>query len=196
MNARGRLDGRLGAAIIALAAMCIAAPGIAAGGTASVPGGAEATQEVAVKAAFLYNFAKFTEWPALASGAPIAICVAGDDGVAAVLVEIVRGQNISGHALEVRVSQDSTTWRVCHLLFIADAEIRRSAIGLGGVAALPVLTVSDGKGFSQEGGIIELYVEGGRMRFAINLDAVERSGLRLSSRLLGLAKVVRSGHVQ
>ena len=64
------------------------------------------------------------------------------------------------------------------------------------IKTLPVLTVSDGKGFSQAGGIIELYVEGGRMRFAINVDAAERSGLRLSSRLLGLAKVVRDGHVQ
>ena len=61
---------------------------------------------------------------------------------------------------------------------------------------LPVLTVSDGKGFSLAGGIIELYVEGGRMRFAINLDAADRSGLRLSSRLLGLAKIVRNGHVR
>ena len=74
--------------------------------------------------------------------------------------------------------------------------LRRSAGGLDAIRTLPVLTVSDGKGFSQAGGIIELYVEGGRMRFAINVDAAERSGLRLSSRLLGLAKVIRDGHVQ
>ncbi len=72
----------------------------------------------------------------------------------------------------------------------------RSAGGLAEIKTLPVLTVSDGKGFSLAGGIIELYVEGGRMRFAINVDAAERSGLRLSSRLLGLAKIVRNGHVQ
>ena len=58
---------------------------------------------------------------------------------------------------------------------------------------LPVLTVGDGKGFSHAGGIIELFVEGGKMRFAINMDAAERAGLHLSSRLLGLAKVVRDG---
>ena len=67
---------------------------------------------------------------------------------------------------------------------------------MSGIRTLPVLTVSDGKGFAQAGGIIELYVEGGRMRFAINVDATARSGLRLSSRLLGLAKVIRDGHVQ
>jgi hypothetical protein len=62
------------------------------------------------------------------------------------------------------------------------------------IKTLPVLTVSDGKDFSQAGGIIELFVESGRMRFAINMDAAEGSGLRLSSRLLGLAKVTRNGH--
>jgi hypothetical protein len=67
---------------------------------------------------------------------------------------------------------------------------------LGGLRTLPVLTVSDGKGFSHASGIIELYVEAGRMRFAINVDAVERSGLRISSRLLGLAKVIRNDHAQ
>jgi hypothetical protein len=151
---------------------------------------------VAVKAAFIYNFAKFAEWPALPSGAPLIVCVVGDDGVAAALVETVRGQNIDGHALDVWRRQDSATWRVCHVLFIADAETRRFAGGLGGIKTLPVLTVSDGKGFSLAGGIIELYVEGGRTRFAINIDAAERSALRLSSRLLGLAKVIRNDHVQ
>lgn len=182
--------GWLGVASIALAATLIAAPGIAA------DNGTDATPDVAVKAAFLYNFAKFTEWPALPAGAPIVVCIAGDDGIAAALVETVRGQNISGHTLEVRRSQDNAAWRVCHLLFIADAETRRAAGGLGAIKTLPVLTVSDGKGFSQASGIIELFVEGGKMRFAINVDAAEGSGLHLSSRLLGLAKVIRNGHVQ
>jgi len=182
--------GWLCVASLALAATLIAAPGIAA------DHGTDTASDVAVKAAFLYNFAKFAEWPALPSGTPIVVCVVGDDGIAAALVETVRGQNISGHTIEVRRSQDSATWRACHLLFIADAETRRSAGGLGEVRTLPVLTVSDGKGFSQSGGIIELYLEGGRMRFAINVDAAERSGLRLSSRLLGLAKVIRNDHVQ
>jgi uncharacterized protein DUF4154 len=181
-------------ASLAMAATLIAAPGIAAG--AGAAGGADVGSDVAVKAAFLYNFAKFTEWPALPSGAPIVVCILGDDRIAAALVETVRGQNISGHALEVWRPQDASKWPSCHLLFVPDAETRRSAGNLDGIKMLPVLSVSDGKGFSQSGGIIELYVEGGRMRFTINLDAAERSGLRLSSRLLGLAKVTRNGHVQ
>ena len=181
---RGR-GGRLATASVALVATLIAASGIAEA--------ADVAPDVAVKAALLYNFAKFAEWPGLPSGAAIAFCVVGDEGIAAALVETVRGQNINGHMLEVSRPQDSATWHACHLLFIAEPETRQSTPGLEAIRTLPVLTVSDGKDFSQAVGIIELYVEGGRMRFAINLDAADRSGLRLSSRLLGLAKIIRNG---
>jgi hypothetical protein len=150
--------------------------------------------EVAVKAALIYNFAKFAEWPGLPSGSPIVVCVVGSDGVAEALVETVRGRQISGHALEVRQPHESATWPVCQVLFIADAESRRVDRELAAIEKLAILTVSDGRGFSQARGIIELYVENERMRFAINVDAAARSGLHLSSRLLTLARVVRDGH--
>jgi hypothetical protein len=175
--------------VVAVAIVVSGATPFASAQTATAP-------DADVKAAFLFNFAKFTEWPALASDAPITACIVGDEGVAAALAQTVRGRNISGHALEVSRPQDSTTWRTCHLLFLADDAVRRAAAELRGITALPVLTVSDGKGFSHAGGIIELYVESERMRFSINVDAVKRSGLRLSSRLLGLAKIVRNVHVQ
>ena len=151
---------------------------------------------VAVKAAFLFNFAKFAEWPALPSGGPITLCVVGNEAVGVALAETVRGQNIGGHPLDVLRPSDTAVWRTCHLLFIADADARRSSAGLTAIKSVPVLTVSDGKAFAQTGGIIELYVDSGRMRFAINVDAAARSGLRLSSRLLGLANVVRDGRIQ
>ena len=182
---------RIVVASIALAATLAAVPAIAGGGA---PAGSDVAADVAVKAAFLYNFAKFTEWPALPPGGPLVLCVVGGDAIAAALVETVKGQNISGHSLEVWRAQESPSWRSCHLLFIAETETRKAAAGLAGIKMLPVLTVSDGKDFSQGGGIIELFVESGRMRFAINIDAAEGSGLRLSSRLLGLAKVTRNGH--
>ena len=175
---------QLAAASIALVATLIASSGISAA--------ADVTPDVAVKAALLYNFAKFAEWPALPVDAPIDFCIVGDDGIAAALLGTVRGQNINNHPLDVSRPQDSGMWRGCQLLFIAEPEIRRSIAGLEAIKTMPVLTVSDGKGFSQTGGIVELYVEGGRMRFAINVDATERSSLRLSSRLLGLAKIVRN----
>jgi uncharacterized protein DUF4154 len=149
--------------------------------------------EVVVKAAFLFNFAKFAEWPALQPGTPLMLCVLGDDGVGNALVETVRGQQINGHALEVLRPRRGDSWRPCHLLFIAGSEVWRVATELERVRALPILTVSDGRDFSKSGGLIEFFVENGKMRFAINVDTAERSGLRLSSRLLGLAKAVRDG---
>ena len=164
--------------------------------TAGVAAQAPTASDVAVKAAFLYNFVKFAEWPAQAASAPLIVCVVGDDAIAAALSETLRGKNLGGHAFQISRPQDATVWRTCSLLFVSDTETGRSATGLSGIRMLPVLTVSDSKGFSEGGGIIELYIENGRMRFAINVDATERSGLRLSSRLLGLAKVVRDGHVE
>jgi hypothetical protein len=175
---------------LTLAATLLTATGLVAGDAADV------VPDVVVKAALLYNFAKFTEWPALASGAVIVFCVVADEGIANALVETVSGQNIGGHKLQVSQPENRASWRSCNLLFITDAEARRSGDGLSGIKTLPVLTVGDGKGFCESDGIIELYVDSGRMRFAINVDAAERSGLRLSSRLLGLAKVTRKAHVQ
>jgi hypothetical protein len=177
--------------------LCAAATALAVGAVPSeAAAGGDAVAASALKAAFLYNFAKFAEWSQPTSRAPVVLCVVGDDAIVAALVETVRGQNINGHTLEVSRPQESNTWRSCHVLYLADAEIRRSAGGLSGIRTLPVLTVSDGKGFAEAGGIIELYLEDGRMRFAINLDAAERSGVHLSSRLLALAKVIRNTHVQ
>jgi hypothetical protein len=174
--------------VFALVATLLAAPAVRARDVHSVP------QDAALKAAFIFNFAKFTEWPVLPPATPIAVCITGDDAVAAALVDTVRGQNINGHPLEVRRPQGSGSWRACHLLFVADADRGRATSDLAGIKTLPVLTVSDIKGFAQSGGIIELYVEDGRMRFAINVTALERSGLRLRSRLIGLARTVRGVH--
>jgi hypothetical protein len=171
---------------LTLVAALIAAPEIADAG------GIDAAPDVSVKAAFLYNFVKFVEWPALSPGAPIVACFIGNNGVGVVFADIVRGKNIGGHALEATQPQTSAAWHSCNVLFIPDAETALSTAGLDAIKTMPVLTVSDGNGFAQAGGIIELYVEGGRMRFAINVDAAERSGLHISSRLLGLARVVRN----
>ena len=185
MLSRHLRSAQLVVAGIALVATLTAAAEIAAGI------GADAARDVDVKAALLYNFARFATWPALSSDAPIIVCVVGDDRIADALIATVGKQRINDHALSVLRPRDGAAWRSCHLLFIADAEVRRPGRGVGGIRKLPVLTVSDGKGFAQTGGIIELFVEAGRMRFAINIDAAGQAGLVLSSRLLGLAKIIR-----
>ncbi len=157
---------------------------------------ADTASDVEVKAALLYRFAKFVQWPALQNGAPILVCIVGSRAIADAVTVTVRGQNIDGHLIGLSPADDSATWPGCNLLFVADSEIGRASAGLANIRALPVLTVSDSSGFASTSGIIELYVEGGRMRFAINAEAAEHSGLHLSSRLLGLARIVRSQHDQ
>ncbi len=175
--------------VAALAVTLVAAPATAGGGGA--PQGPTIAE---VKAALLYNFAKFTEWPALPSAGLIVLCVAGDEPVADALATIVGGHDINGHKLEVWRPRDTGTWRLCHVLFIAGRDVESSASVLIALKLLPVLTVSDGTAFSERYGIIELYLANGKFGFAINIDAAERSRLRLSSHLLGLARVVRDSH--
>jgi YfiR/HmsC-like len=152
-----------------------------------------AALDVAVKAAMLYHFAQFTEWSPLPASTSIVFCVAGADAIAASLVETIRGLKIGDHELDVRRTQDGATWPVCQLIFIAETETRRFSEGTNGIRTLPILTVSDSKGFSRAGGMIELFITDGRLRFAINVDATKRAKLQLSSRLLSLAKIVRDG---
>jgi hypothetical protein len=185
MSARRGRGGGCGVAAIAFAATLHATFAMAAGY------GRETARDVDVKVAFIYSFAKFVEWPLLASDAPIVFCIVGSEQIATALAETVRGRHVGGHALDVEKPRDSAGWRRCSVLFIADAEIGQFAGRSRGVANLPILTVSDGRNFARSGGIIELYIEKDRIRFMINVDAVELSGLRLSSRLLGLAKIVR-----
>lgn len=190
MNAGSRARRRwIGASVILAAATVPGHDRLAAAGTT------QAGSQVSVTAALLYNFAKFTEWPALSPGAPIAMCVVADAVMADAVATTVSGEQINGHPLGVSQPQDRAAWERCQLLFISDAEIRRSAKVLGRIRAHPVLTVSDAPAFANDGGIIELYVDSGKMRFAINVNAADRAGVRISSRLLGLAKVVRDNHV-
>ena len=169
--------------VVALIVTMVAMPGIARAET-------DPASDIAMKAAFLYNFAKFTDWPSLAPAASLTLCVVG------ALVQTVRSQRITGHPLEVKAISSDAPIRSCDVVFISPSEMRRGAAVLDNLQAQPILTVSEAKGFARSSGIIELFVEDGRMRFAINTDAADRAGLRLSSRLLGLARIVRDDHVQ
>lgn len=152
--------------------------------------------DTAITAAFLFNFAKFTEWRSLQPAAPLTLCVVGDGRIASALVETVRGQRISERPIEVKGMGRDGPVQSCHLLFISNAETRSARPVLDTLKSLPILTVSDGRGFAKADGIIELFIESERMRFAINPGAAERAGLHLSSRLLGLARIERNDHVE
>ena len=154
---------------------------------------AQSATAPALKAAFLYNFAKFTEWPpdVLPPGAPIQLCVAGEPNVTSALEEATKGREVEGHRIEVRNRDAKGPFNSCHVLYLEALDGKRAAELLERLKGTPVLSVSDFERFAQIGGGTQFFVEDGRMRFAVNLEATQRSKLRLSSKLLSLAKIVK-----
>ena len=147
-----------------------------------------------LKAAFLYNFAKFTEWAAdaLAPGEPLVLCVINDRAVGEMLADLTKGRRIDGHALVVSTMKpDSAALTPCRLLFASGLDAARSATLLESVAGKPVLTVSDLDKFAERGGVAQLVVDKGTMGFSVNLDAMRRARILLSSKLLSLARIVK-----
>jgi hypothetical protein len=166
---------------------------LALGVTDPVAAPAETASEPAIKAAYLYHFAKFAEWPAAAlpPGAPIVMCVTDDTRVAKALEDATTGRDAGGHALVVRKVELDGPVRTCHVLYANGLDNRRAGELIETLRGAPVLSVSDFDTFAQLGGIAHLFVEQGRMRFAVNVDATTRNKLRLSSRLLSLAVIVK-----
>jgi hypothetical protein len=143
-------------------------------------------------AAFLFNFVKFTTWPAdaLRDGDSIVVCVNGDPAVAESLGQLTRSQKVDGHGLMVRRTNLEPLIG-CHLVYGATLDKARAQQFIKTAAGLPILTVSDFPDFAQFGGVAHLFIDSGRMRFAVNPGAADRARLRISSKLLSLAKVVR-----
>jgi hypothetical protein len=151
-----------------------------------------APTEYQVKAAFILNFAKFVEWPPQAfpdSSAPLVIGVLGDDPFGPHLVNTVRGKMLNGRAIVVRECGGKLEIaRGCHVLFVSSSENHRLAELFGGLAGAPVLTVGETGEFTQTGGAISFFLEGNKIRFEIAEQSARRAGLRIDSKLLGLAK--------
>lgn len=148
--------------------------------------------EYAVKAAYLYHFAKFVEWPpgVLAEAdAPLRICIAGDNPFGDALA-MITGKTAQGHPVEVRAMPAATGLDPCHIVFISRLEQGRFKTVLDKLGRLPILTVSDIGGFAQAGGMIGLVEVEQRIRFDINLTTARQANLKLSSQLLKLATIV------
>lgn len=165
---------------------------------APTPAGAQGATSTApaLKAAFLYNFARFTEWPqdALAGGQRLSLCVVGDHAAADALEQIIKGRVVEGHTLTVEIIKPDGPVRSCHLLYVSALDSKQSAQLLDTVKGAPVFTVSDAGRFAESGGIAQLISENNRMRFAINVTAADRARLRLSSKLLTLATIIKDAH--
>lgn len=146
--------------------------------------------EYQVKAGYLFNFLRFTEWPPshIAPGQSYRVGIVEDAAVARIVSEKLAGKEIDGHPVEVVLLPDADSAGGCHLVFIPrTAEQDGHAHTHHGV-----LTVGDAEGFALQGGIVGFVARGYNIRFQVNLDAASKAGLRLSSRLAALAEVVRT----
>lgn len=148
--------------------------------------------EYQVKAAFLYNFAKFVEWPqeAIAGGQPFVIGILGQDPFGNELDEAVAGKTVREKKITVKRFSKIEEAIHCHLLFISNSEDQNLAQILRRLEGAPVLTVSDMGQFAEKGGVIQLVTDQNKIHFAINMAAAERVGLKPSSQLLKLSRII------
>ncbi len=154
---------------------------------------AEGPQEYQVKAAMVFNMAKYIEWPADAfasSSAPLAVCSMGRGPFAAAL-ERYQGKTVLGHPLALRRLSVGDEPADCHLLVVGGIERRYLAGVLDQARRRTVLTVSDLPDFARSGGMIGLVEQEGRVRFEINVKAAQHSRFKISSQLLKLAKIIK-----
>ncbi len=144
-----------------------------------------AAGEYELKAAFLFNIAKFVEWPSAAfadASAPIVVGVAGEDPFGARLDQVLNGQTVNGRPFRVERFRGMAEVRGCHIIFLNGVK--------AGVSRVEALTVGDSKDFCARGGMVGLQIQDGRLVLEVNLVVVSRSGLKISAQLLKLAKIV------
>jgi hypothetical protein len=167
--------------------MALAFPEMAKGQTSAVG-------EYPVKAAFLFNFTKYVDWPATAftnTAAPIIIGILGDDPFGRKLDDIISSELVKSRPLTVRRLTRMEEANSCHLLFISRSEKDRIADILAGLRGAPVVAVSEIEGFCRKGGVFNFVLTNQNIRFEINPAAAERAGLKISSKLLNLPKAIK-----
>lgn len=169
--------------------------------TMSGPAGsdAQALDEYQVKAAFVYNFAKFIEWPqgSLRSpDHPFTVCVLQHNPFGQALESTIRGKSIQGRPLAFRQITDVHQCAECQILFISSLEARRFRSLPEPLKQSGILTVGEAPGFASNGGVINFKIEDGHVRFEINIEAAERARLHISSKLLSLAQIVRPEKIE
>lgn len=145
-----------------------------------------------IKAAFLYNFVKFVQWPASSfsgADAPVTICLLGQDPFGTTLDDLIENEKVQGRPLAVRRLGRADAPAGCHVLFVAPAERTRFEAILRTVDTRRVLTVSDAMDFLAAGGHISFFMESNRVRFAVNAPAARDAEFQINSRLMRLARI-------
>jgi len=161
--------------------------------TGTVRAAQDSPSEYQLKAAFVYNFAKFVDWPPkVYSGpqSPFSICILGTDPFGSVIDDTLRGKTVADHPVVVRRDKDATAARHCQIVFVSASERHRLPDVFASLKGGNALIVGDVDGFAAAGGAIELTLQDSRVRFAINPGAADGAGLKISSQLLALATIV------
>ncbi len=156
---------------------------------------AEEPSEYRVKASFIYNFLQFVDWPqrpGSLSQRPMLICMIGDDPFGDSLDQIVEGKVVHGRVLRVYRVRKAADARTCEVAFVSSSEKDRLRAILEELRGWSVLTVGDTRGFAEMGGVINFFLRNRHVHFEINVGAAKTAGLRISSKLLSLAKIVSS----
>lgn len=144
------------------------------------------------KANMLWNIAKFVEWPGIHTDteAPLVFTILGEDELAVELAGVLSSKTVNGHPVFVRFARRPQDAKGSQILYVAESELAHMTDVLAVVDTSAVLTVSDAPGFAAHGGMVGFSAEGDRVRFEVNLGQAERTGLKLSAKLLALARLV------
>jgi hypothetical protein len=153
----------------------------------------EQAAEYNLKAVFLFNFTKFVEWPADAfpdEKSPLELCILGENLIGPSLDAVVANETWNGRPIAVRRLARGADPQGCHMLFLDRAEREHQAEILAGLRGSNVLSIGETDRFLKDGGLIRFFLEVKRVRFEVNLPAVEKTPIKISSKLLRLAKLM------
>jgi uncharacterized protein DUF4154 len=166
----------------------------------AIPIGAQVNPSVEyqAKAAFLYNFVKFVEWPPDAfqnEKSPITLCVFRYDPFGSALDEVIAGQTLNNRRVVVQRINKLPDLKACQLVFVSDREDKHLPEILDSLEGASALVVGEGEDFAEHSGGIQFFLENKQLRFVVNVDAIQRARLKVSSKLLALARIVHDkGH--
>jgi len=148
--------------------------------------------ESQVKAALVFNIAKFVDWPAASfaqDSSPLVICTLGSGGFVSAVADL-QGKQLKGHPVAVTQISRAEEIRTCHLLVIGNADAGQVQSVLFKLRSQPVLSISDRDRFAHSGGVVGLYRQSNKVKFEVNLQAAQQRQLKISSHLLKLARIV------
>lgn len=152
----------------------------------------QVSREYQLKAAFLFNFCQFVDWPAEAFSspdAPLIIGVLGQNPFGSYLEETVSGERIDGHPVEIKYYKETNEVNDCHIVFISGNDVKEASDGIAAVKGKSILTIGDQPGFLKQDGMIRFMNQQNKIRFEINVEATRSAGLEVSSKLLRLADI-------